>query len=175
MNDTLKVLLGVFIGLTVLSGGILLYQNMPEQISVGSFAVEPDYLGGTTKYATSTKTFAEAGAASSTIIANCDGADMLDFNLMVAASSTATVVNWEYSFSYDGIDYFYEDGKTVASIATITHNPSHVVHSWTPGTTEEQTKNVTVTPIASKYCKVEIGTTGANANLWAEFLSRKTY
>ncbi len=178
MNDTLKVLLGVFIGLTVLSGGILLYQNMPAEeqgLGGGRYNVDPEYLGGPTNYATTTKTFVEVGAATTTMAFDCDGAELLDMNIMLAASSTATNLIWNYQFSYDNIDWFYEDGKTIDSISAVTHNAGAVTHSWTPGTTTETTKNVTITPVASKYCKVNFENLGANGNLWVVILKQLAF
>ena len=138
-----------------------------------TFTVEHEWLGNNS--ATTTKIFLTSGAASSTTAFNCDNAESIDLNLMSVASSTATVLNWTYEFSDDNIDWFYQDGFQIVSTSAVTHGAGPILHSWTPNTTSEINKNVSILPVASKYCRISIGATGADGSIWGGIILKRAY
>lgn len=185
---TTHVLLGI-IAIGVIATALVLgfSSNSPVSQTGGNFATEVKYLGhtSTTLAYNATSTMMKgvpAGAASSTLIWNCENAEQIDMDLAALASSTATKWQWTVGFTNDNLSsaahhalWFYESAHTVDSNISITHGANPVVHYWTPGQTATSTKNVTITPVAAKYCRVDITATGANGMLWMAVVSKKNY
>ena len=150
-----------------------LNESAEPNLGGAMFTTEARYLGNNS--ATTTKVYLETGGASSTLNFNCDETESIDMNLMFVASSTASKLQWTYEFSFDNVDWFFEDGKTVNSDVQTTHGAGGMVHFWTPGTTSRSQKNVTITPVASQYCRVVYGVTGGNGSLWSAMILKKAY
>jgi|TARA_Y100000310_G_C20684969_1_gene818394 hypothetical protein len=154
----------------------LVGQEVPTEPSLGGayFTTEAVNIGNTA-VTTTPAVYLETGSASSTLSFNCDEASQIDLNLLVVASSTASKVQWEYSFSDDNAVFYFEDGRTVDSKVSVTHGQSALQHYWTPATTATTTKNITVTPVASKYCRVGFSVSGANAGILGSAILKKPY
>jgi len=118
--------------------------------------------------------------ATSTIQITTEGVSSLDLNVQYNASTTASNLVWIQEFSYNGIDWYNEDVASVAG-SVVTHNatasaaPYITMHSWTPGVAGIAMKNITITPIASKYMRISFSSWGANGSLWIESISKKPY
>ena len=128
--------------------------------------------------ATSTKgdlanTYLKLGFASSTLETSTDNIDQIDLNLWVVASSTSAKVNWNLEFSHNGDDWFGEDGLTVTSDVLVTHGSNQLMHTWTSGKTATNTTNITITPVASKFMRVNFNSSNAQSWIWAELIKRE--
>lgn len=167
----------------------LLSKPQTELQDVGGayFVTEEVFLlnqSSTSTMAVATQT---AGAASSTLAFNCDGVDQMDLELMVLPAGATTKYQWTLAFTNDKITdvysatstaneaWFYEDGYTVDSAISVTHGAGPIIHNWTPGTVTTSTKNITITPVAAKFCRVDISTAAANGGLWAAVVLKKAY
>ncbi len=88
-----------------------------------------------------------------------DGVDMFCMNIFFAPSTTDAVLNWKYSFSNDGTNFYFEDDDPVVSSGAYTHGAGTTTHSWTIGSTDERSRQDCVphdgTRLNSKYIRVE--------------------
>lgn len=201
MNDIHKVILGSAVVLLLVFVGIFTVDALRDEsqplVDFGgaNFAVETEFLGGSDNAATTTWTYLTAGAASSTLITRCDGSESIDLNLLTYASGTDSIVQWVVEFSNStstptyltsgvsgssttagtGFDWFAEDGTSVGSVTSVTHGGGHVVHRWTPGRTTEARKNIGITPVASKWCRVSIAADTNGAAIWMAEVLKKAY
>ena len=184
------ILVGVISILSVDRQVNITVKNAPPEFSEevlggDNYAVDIAYLAQndpTLAYnATSTpQQYLTAGAASTTMVFNCENASQIDLNLATTASSTAAKYQWEVAFATDNLSaasglWHYEDAKTVDSRISVTHGAGPATHYWTPASTSETTKNITITPTASKFCRVDFAVSGANGGLWASAVKKGTY
>lgn len=182
-----KILLSVIclIGLSLLAYApikktvaevINIYSSQEQSDFVGGGRVEINryYLGGNT--ATTTETYLTTSTASSTLTMSISNSKHIELNMYVTASSSASVLNWSYYFSNDDgatKSWYGEDGYTAISDVGVTHGADVVMHSWTPGTTTFKGKNITITPVAAKYMKIEFDPSGANLGLYVEGVTQE--
>lgn len=52
------------------------------------------------------------------------------------ASTTDAVLEWTYSFSNDGINWYMQDDNQLVSSGVVTHGTGTTTHKWTPGVTD---------------------------------------
>src|SRR3990167_1372949 len=110
-----------------------------------------------------------------------DGADSIDLNLNLGSTTTPPTLAWTYEFSNYNSNWFPEDGTTVPNNTNVTHGARPVIHRWTFATTsnsanvELETRNITVTPTATKYMRINFGVAGTGAKLHMQIVSKKQY
>src|SRR3990167_3657010 len=109
----------------------VIVKEATEVKKLGSFSTAPQSINGNSS--TSSPTFL-VGTATSTFSIESEGAEAIDLNFFVIASSTASNLVWYYQFSNNDIDWYGEDTKTVNSDILTTHGASTTVHQWKPGT-----------------------------------------
>lgn len=117
--------------------------------------------------ATTTVAYLQTGdTATSSITAFGGRATSADFDLVATASSTASRILYTLQFSPNGDDWYNEDCSSVTSDVLVTHGAAPCTHTWTPGTTALSYKNFSISGIQSKWFKVKISVTGANASVY---------
>jgi hypothetical protein len=158
---------------------------LTQEKASGQFTPNPIcYLNGSR--ATSTPTFLTTAGSAATLVCFTDGASSVDLNLSLTASSTATALTWKQYFA-DGresntgdcystanCNWFGEDAATTSSL-TVTHASTTLTHSWKPDVTTNVTKNVLVSPVASRYFRVDFTVTGANGSVWVQGVGKTEF
>jgi len=116
-------------------------------------------------------------ATTSPIVCRIDGADMIDLNIQLTASSSTSTLRWQVEFSSNGGDWYAEDGKTITSNTITTHGESPKLHVWTPNTTATTTKNVGIEPLSAKFIRVffNMSPQTDNGAVWAEIVKREQF
>jgi len=104
-------------------------------------------------------------------------ADLIDLYIDMEASTTASVLQWTYYFTDDkeeasATTWYAEDGKSVASAIATTHGASKMVHSWTPATTTQSYKNISIEPLAAERMKITFTGVTATSTISADVLRR---
>lgn len=118
--------------------------------------------------------FMTPGTATSTLTMSTSNSKHIDLNIKFTASSSLSVLNYKVYFSNDdgaSKSWYAEDNYTVSGITT-THASTTVTNTWIPATTVAQYKNVAITPVASKYTKVEFSNTIAGGALYVEGITQ---
>ena len=111
-----------------------------------------------------------------TLACSTQRASSIDLNIQFDASTTASYLTWVYEFSDNGIDWYGEDSKVVNTITSTTHGTATTTHTWRPGVESGVVrKNVTITPVASRYTRVSFDVSGANGALWAQLILKEEY
>ena len=154
-----------------------LFSNDCEEQSFGAGIDLDEYFISGSTASTSPIYMTTSQTASTTIIMSVKNAKHIDLNLYLNASTTASNLLWTYWFSSDdGLNknWYPEDAYTATSNVLITHGASPLVHSWTPADSSATStvKNIGITPVASKYMKIEFGLAGANGSLHAIGISQ---
>ena len=112
--------------------------------------------------------------ATTTMTCNTQFATLLDLNINLTASSSASsVLLWNYEFSDNGIDYFGQDAYTGTNNTTITHGATITTHKWSPGQTATSTKNVQVDPVATRWTRVNFQLDSGGGMIWAKLIKRE--
>lgn len=174
-----QIAIGGLLAVAILFLGILIWdgpqvlQRKVDETAGGPFILGTHcYLGNSLQ---GTSSFAVSYLTTSTTTFDCyiARADKVDLNIRYTASTTSSRLEWKYEFSNDKIDWKAEDGTTVDSNTEVTHGAGMVVHKWTPGTTSTSSKNITISPTASKWLRVNFTSAAANGALWAEIITRE--
>lgn len=94
-------------------------------------------------------------------------AGLLDVNIIYSATTTTSVLTFEFQFSHDGETWFNETLSTAsANNTTMTHGATST-HEIVVGTTGPIYQNITVTPLAAKYFRINVASTrSSGGNLW---------
>ena len=110
-----------------------------------------------------------------------DEIEQVDINLQLNASSTTSTLYWFLEFSNDEgcgsatdatIAWFGQDTVDIGT-AISSHSNASTTHTWTPGKTGKQGKNIQSIDMASKCVKATFWTnSGGNSSLWAEILGK---
>jgi len=127
---------------------------------------------GAVEATTSVQYLPAAGTASSTILTYTNRAVGFDLNLNATASSSATKYVWTNWFSWNGVDYFCEDGNSVDSTVSNTHGAGCLYHYWTPGVTATTSKNVSLPATQAPYSKTIISASAAAGAIWAQAIPK---
>ena len=140
---------------------------------------------GTGSPATTSPQYLSTSSATSSLMIATGNADSIDFNILGVGSTSAATLLYRVSFSNSGTcplgnaDWFSEDGRTISSNTLVTHGAGPVTHlqslatSSLPVASNQFTKNIVITPVASNCMKVDYSITGANASLWTELALRE--
>lgn len=169
-NKIVQILLVI---VALLGGGYAVNDNLGGQ----SFSTA-NILNGK-DVATTSPTFLSPTATTTYASIETQGASSVDLNLQFNASTTASQLVYIVEFSNDDIDWFPEDiasvsGNVVIHNATAT-STAFTYHTWTPAQSGISRKNVTITPIASKYMRIKAVTWVANGSLWGQMILNKEY
>ena len=122
----------------------------------------------------SVRYFDDGTTATSSLVLFTERANRADLNLLFNASSSASILLWNYTFSNNGIDWFGEDTYTVTNDRLITHGAATTTHSWAPGVENGAVlKNVSIPIVASKYTKIDFNVDGADGALWAQVVAKE--
>lgn len=117
-------------------------------------------------FASSTPQFLTSGNATTTAITlRTTTAQVFALNFAVNASSSSSVIRWQYQYSYTGIstDWYTASVGTANGAATASST-----QSWTPGVAGISTLNTTVTGVDAPYTRVLVSAVGANSSLYLE-------
>lgn len=167
-----KIIIGLAVVLLVFLGW---YYFKPKTLGErsdggGGSSVDAITLNGA-GVATTTEAFIPS-TATSTYAFSIEGASSVDLNIQFNASTTASKLVWLVEFSHNKIDWYQEDIASVAG-SVITHNATasntaFTYHTWTPASAGISRKNITITPTASRYMRVQFVTWGANGSIWSQ-------
>lgn len=118
--------------------------------------------------------FSVAGATT-TLACSSGSADQIDLNVQYTPSSTAAILLWNYEFSDDGVNW-YNEAATSASVSAsttlVTVAGATTTYAWRPGETGDKRKNIAVTPMASKFFRVNFSTNVNDGALWSSVVTR---
>lgn len=148
---------------------------------VASFAhANPSFFLSPTSSATATTTVMQISAnpaVSQTLVfdSNITGrpyaADTATLLVQATASSSSSIVNITYQYSYNGIDYF---GDNLQLGSATTTQPVNVVNSsvWTPGTTATTSRAFTM-PVPTRFVKAIFSATTATSSLYVSIVPKQ--
>ena len=161
----------ILFGIMVLVFGFLIGGMMIQTAkAVSSYLVYSQ-----TGEATTTVAYMTPGTATTTLSFNSADNEKNQLYLQLTASTSASILNWQYQFSNNNIDWFEEDAvsSTVGvSPSETLHASTTITHSWKPGSTVASTslKTVSLPNVPAKYTRVQffapIG--GGNSLVWAQ-------
>lgn len=152
----------------------------------GPFGLEAKDTSGNNYSTTSVRYLNTTDTSSSTLVAYTLGAEAIDLNVQVAASSTASVLTFSYEFSngkgnIDCVatptqcDWYGERAYTVDSTVQSTIGAQTMRYLFTPGVTSTTTANVTIDRIGAKYTRIKFGASSANLAFFAQIVAKKPY
>jgi len=98
-------------------------------------------------------------------------ADSAVLLLQVTASSTSSVVNVAYQYSYNGADWYSDNlfmATTTATMSATTVNS----YTWTLASTATTSKALSA-PVPVRYTRAVISASGANSFIWAAFAPKQ--
>ncbi len=117
----------------------------------------------------------QGGVASTTLTCYTAGVDQVDLHVMNNASSTTSGLQWQVSYSDNGMDWYYSRGPVAASnlVAALAATP--YLYTWTPsqlqGVTATSSIDVPILYVNAKYTRVEIhAVTGTSTDYMAMVL-----
>lgn len=152
-------------------------------VATSASAANSYFSSGRYAAATTTVVRMTAGTATTTYQLGASANGDVDENFLfiqLKASTTATILNWYYQFSNDGVDWFNEDNTLESTgAAKINHASTTVTHVWTPGNTVSSTtrKVLKVPSISSIFKRVvftlPIGSAGGE--LWIMDNAKRNY
>ena len=119
--------------------------------------------------ATTTLTYFLSTSATSTSDFFIAGAESVDLNFHVAASTTATAPYFALAFSDNKKDWFREGNKTAATNISTIHGAT-TTHALPTGSGQW---SVTITPLASRYMRLYVWFAEANGGIWVEAVLKK--
>lgn len=136
-------------------------------------------IGTSNHTATTTVSYLTPGTATTTYTydlwnggsADQIAADKLALAVQFTASSTSSVLGWNYQFSEDGVDWY--DDNTLTATATAQAVSTGQTSSWTAASSGILRKIVTLPYSPTRYVRVNFSDTGAGAGVWATFVSQK--
>jgi len=139
----------------------------------------PYFFGIQTSTATATTTVASIapGTATTTLVfdsfANGQqfAGDFATLLLQSTGSSTAAVVNVNFQYSQDNVDWYYYN-PLFGTATTSVNISSALTYSFTPASTSLQ-KNAIGTPIPTRYVRAVITASGTSSTVWASFIAKK--
>lgn len=129
--------------------------------------------GTNTKEATTTPVYMTPGTATTTLTVSKDKGSVPALFIAFTASTSPAILNWDYQFSNNGIDW-YEEDDTIEALARFDHASTTVAHVWQPGSTTASTsyKTLGMPNTSSKFMRVvfslPIGT--VNSSLYSEII-----
>lgn len=195
MSKLTKILLGVAVVYLAVAVGIAVFRSAPEQPESRSGelfnltvhttdqgVLDDDRVYGTAdRTATSTAqdkgsmTFLDAGTTATTSFQFLsERASSIDLNWFVVASSTSSKIHICNEFSNNGIDWYAEVGQQTNSVTEGTVG-SPFCREWTAGVTATSTFNTAITPVASKYTRVNFRATGADVGVIIQAVLKELY
>lgn len=122
--------------------------------------------------ATTTVKYLTADGATTTLSFFAPKSDSIDINVSFTASTSASVLVWNYKFSNDNINFYGENGRTTSNNTLATEGATILTHSWAPGASGTSTKNVTINPTGSRYHQYNFSVSGANGALYVQAVPR---
>lgn len=172
MSITAGVALLAIVALAlVLFGGVSRSVQAGGSQTLGCFDTVSNTCGNN---GTTTPTYFGVGGtqtATTSVTAFTLNATSLDIDLWAVASSSSSVIQFSVQYSDNGIDWYSQDTSSVSSSLT-THATAPMLHAWTPGTTATTSRNLTITPIASRYVKIGFQAQVASTSLYARIIPR---
>jgi hypothetical protein len=118
-------------------------------------------------------------ATSTTATLNISGAEAIDLNIQLNASSTTSQLRWTEEYSYDGIDWFMQDKESTTN-NVVTHYATAtstvvIYHTWTPGAIGISRKNVKITDIDENYLRLTFSAHNGTSSVWALLVENKPF
>jgi hypothetical protein len=172
--DSTVVVLALLLGLAGISGMIYTWNVQPTQVETFGAGITLDKYTIPGYTASTTPVYLAAGASAPAMIMSVGNAQHVDLNIMMNASTSASVLTWAVSFSNDdGVNknWFGEDVYS-ASGYTVTHASTTALNSWEPDLPGYSFKNIGIEPVASKYMKVVFTAVTAASTIYAEGISQ---
>lgn len=129
--------------------------------------------------ATSTLTYLTTSGATSTLSFNSEKATAIDYNISATASSSAANLLLTRQFSNDNIQWFAETCKTATSDALVTFGQAPCVLKIPLATSTAASVgntisvNIPLDPVASKYTRLNMSVSGANAAIHIQAILKK--
>lgn len=139
----------------------------------------PSFFGIQSMTATATTTVASIAPGTATTTLTFDSfssgqqyaGDSVTLLLQSTGSSTAAVVNVNFQYSQDNVDW-YNLNPLLGTATTSVNISSALTYSFTPATTSIQ-KNAIATPVPTRYIRAVITATGTSSTVWASFIAKK--
>lgn len=101
--------------------------------------------------------------------------DQIDTYVWISPSSTDFVLNYQVSYSYDGIDW-YGQGHATTTGYLVSHDPATTTEKWIPGTPEFR-KFPSITDVNAKYIRYTFsrGADYLNGAIYAWVMIKSSY
>lgn len=153
------------------------YLSQPDQYQGASGVFETFAIAGSKNATSSALTYVPVATSTdplvSTVIVGAY-ADRYDLDLCVQASSTATAVNWQFSFSEDGTNFYGEDNSSTTAAVT-SHSNATTTHSWVPATTAPVCKRIQIPSESTNHTKIQFtrGVGFSNYMIYSELNAKK--
>jgi hypothetical protein len=109
---------------------------------------------------------------SATLTMKSGNVDDARLNIHYRASTTGSVLLWNYFYSNNGVDWYGEDYSTTASYTT-THSTTTIVHRFAPASTSVRLKSVPLPAVTTPYFKVVFDGLTASGSLYAEITKQE--
>lgn len=153
--------------------GFILYAGTHTQSTtkVGGGFVVSAFDSNQDSGATTTVQYLQSNQAASTTISRYTAmAESIDLNMQYTASTTSGCLQWQYAFSNNALDWYYENGRSIVSNTAETDGATPLLHTWCPVSNATVRKNISISPTASKYLRVEFMPTVANGSLYEQLV-----
>ena len=117
--------------------------------------------------ASGTPTYLSTNTATTTLTTlNIGGVDSIGLSILFDASTTASVLDWEYQFSHDGEDWFGENASTQTSTLLQTHASGTKIHTFTPNTALNNLIHINNIPVNAKFFRMRVSVSEAAGSVW---------
>lgn len=173
-NIIISVLIIIILGL----GGFYLFKEEPQKLEGTNTSSSFLEKGINTTEATSSPTYMTPGTATTTLTVSKDKGSVLSLFVAFTASTSPAILNWDYQFSNNGVDWYEEDNvidpTTLALLARFDHASTTVTHAWSPQSSTASTsyKVIDMPDTPSKFSRVRftvpVGT--VNSSIYAEIV-----
>lgn len=178
MKNTIYIAMGIAVA--VLVGMLLIHEKTyanPSNIGLTSLSQSLS-LANPLAIASSSQVYLVVGNATTTFVANTDGADQFDVNTYLIASSTSTSLNYSVDYSDDigcyaspsSCNWYREDAVTLSG-AVRTMAPL-AIRTFAPVTIASSTSSFRVTSVGARFTRIGITAVGANGSVWIQLAAK---
>lgn len=106
-------------------------------------------------------------------VADPNATDQAAALIQFTASSTSSVLSWNYQFSQNGVDWYDDNTSFLATTTATSTMTQRQGYTWTAAGTAVALKAVELPATPTRFVRMIFYTTGANAGVWATFIAQK--
>lgn len=166
----------IIIGIAIICS-ISLFLIKNQTINKETLGAISLYTTKTTSTASTSPTYMTPGTATTTITISQDKGGFPSVFIALTASTSPSILNWDYQFSNNGVDWYGEDlfadiDSTVSLVGTEYHASTTPVHFWQPGSTTASTtrKVLNIPEVMANFARVtfSVPVGSVNSSLYVE-------